>query len=392
MRPPIPDAYWVVPGRLLAGEYPGAKLDEDALPRLAAFAAAGVMSFVDLTEEREGLTPYARLLAPGTRWLRTPIVDQGCPSGDEMRVILDRIDEELARGDGVYLHCWGGHGRTGTVVGCWLVRHGASPEEALARIVELRRELPDAAMSSPENPRQRQVVLEWPQHDPDAALRRALADAAPGLEARAAAKGGVAWLGETKDLQPELVAALAGPFGDRVGKIAKVAVPGWQRVGPVDLTIRREPGERALFLAAELKWGKLDEGVWDLFKLALVAMRTDVDAAYLVTGADAKTWAKGFCGELFADGLHSVTELCRWRYPSGKRRYVWDVMLEGGHDSFPEVVPEPIETRLVARQPLAGGAAEVRAVRVRAVGPRVVPFFEGWPNGDRPRGALRPAV
>ena len=24
-QPPIPDSYWVVPGRLLAGEYPGAR-------------------------------------------------------------------------------------------------------------------------------------------------------------------------------------------------------------------------------------------------------------------------------------------------------------------------------------------------------------------------------
>ena len=34
------------------------------------------------------------------------------------------------------MHCWGGVGRTGTTVGCWLVRHGRSGTEALA---ELRR-------------------------------------------------------------------------------------------------------------------------------------------------------------------------------------------------------------------------------------------------------------
>ena len=31
----------------------------------------------------------------------------------------------------MYLHCWGGVGRTGTVVGCWLVRHGRTGDEAL---------------------------------------------------------------------------------------------------------------------------------------------------------------------------------------------------------------------------------------------------------------------
>jgi protein-tyrosine phosphatase len=55
------------------------------------------------------------------RWIRTPIRDGGCPTIDELRAILDRIDAELARGEVVYVHCGGGHGRTGTVVGCWLV-------------------------------------------------------------------------------------------------------------------------------------------------------------------------------------------------------------------------------------------------------------------------------
>jgi protein-tyrosine phosphatase len=165
--PPIPDSYWIVPGKLLAGEYPGAKLEADAIPRLAAFAAAGVTSFIDVTEEREGLTPYAHLLPPGARWTRLAIRDGGCPAPAEMRIILDRIDDELAGGAVVYLHCWGGHGRTGTVAGCWLVRHGTRPEAALARIDELRREVPDASwMPSPETREQRKLVLEWIVHDP----------------------------------------------------------------------------------------------------------------------------------------------------------------------------------------------------------------------------------
>ena len=37
--------------------------------------------------------------------------------------ILDAIDKALEDGKNVYVHCWGGIGRDGTVVGCWLVRH-----------------------------------------------------------------------------------------------------------------------------------------------------------------------------------------------------------------------------------------------------------------------------
>jgi protein-tyrosine phosphatase len=49
-----------------------------------------------------------------------------------MRAILDTIDGALAEGRTVYFHCWGGIGRTGTVAGCWLVRHGMRGAEALA--------------------------------------------------------------------------------------------------------------------------------------------------------------------------------------------------------------------------------------------------------------------
>ena len=58
---PVPDSYWVVPGRLLAGEYPGAKAEAEARPKLRRFLDAGVTFFLDLTEAGE-LAPYASLL------------------------------------------------------------------------------------------------------------------------------------------------------------------------------------------------------------------------------------------------------------------------------------------------------------------------------------------
>ena len=39
-------------------------------------------------------------------------------------------------GKNVYVYCWGGIGRTSTAVGCWLVRHGMTGDEALAEIAE----------------------------------------------------------------------------------------------------------------------------------------------------------------------------------------------------------------------------------------------------------------
>ena len=157
---PVPDSYWVEPGRLLVGEYPGSVDSGHAKARLAAFRSACITSFVDLTEEGE-LEPYAKLLWPGARWQRLPIRDLGCPTRNEMTAILARVGGELARGEVVYLHCWGGHGRTGTAVGCWLAGQGLSPSHALTRIRWLRRNMPDAGHASPETAEQIRFVLDW---------------------------------------------------------------------------------------------------------------------------------------------------------------------------------------------------------------------------------------
>jgi hypothetical protein len=148
---PTPTSYWVVPGRLLAGCYP-----EDA----AALAAAGVTRFLDLTEEGQ-LAPYVDGLGSGVRWRRFPIRDLGVPTEAELVGILDAIDDGLARGETVYVHCAGGLGRTGTVVACHLVRHGAAPEEALRRVAASIETTEMAGRDSPETDEQMALVRSW---------------------------------------------------------------------------------------------------------------------------------------------------------------------------------------------------------------------------------------
>jgi len=167
---PIPDSYWVEPGRLLAGEYPGAKDDEQARKKLGLILSAGVTLFLDLTEEGEyNLKPYAPFLADGSVALerpvahrRMPVRDGGVPAVEEMRRILDTIDAAVEEGHTVYVHCFGGIGRTGTVVGCYLVRHGMSGRQALAEIARRRQGTPVGYKRSPENDEQEQMVLGWP--------------------------------------------------------------------------------------------------------------------------------------------------------------------------------------------------------------------------------------
>ena len=80
--------------------------------------------------------------------------------------ILDAIDDDLAVGHNVYVHCWGGVGRTGTVVGCWLIRHGyATAGDVLDVVSDLR--IGDAGTGgtrmSPETLEQIDFVVGWEQ-------------------------------------------------------------------------------------------------------------------------------------------------------------------------------------------------------------------------------------
>ena len=167
---PIPNSYWVIQGRFAAGEYPGAVDPHAATDKVRAVLAAGIDFIVDLTEQGE-LLPYryivdeeARRLDRNVEWVGHPIADVSVPhSPGEMAGILEAIDSALAQGRNVYAHCWGGVGRTGTVVGCWLVRHGRTGDEALAELRDLWRGVEKSRYRpvSPETPEQREYVRQW---------------------------------------------------------------------------------------------------------------------------------------------------------------------------------------------------------------------------------------
>jgi protein-tyrosine phosphatase len=167
-RGPIPDSYWLILGTLLAGEYPGTYVEADTREKLAKFLDAGIRTFIDLTEERElsSYEPILQALAAErdieTTHIRQSIRDYDIPrERAQMVSILTTIRDEIAAGRPVYVHCWGGIGRTGTVVGCWLVEQGLSGDEALHRIAELRRGTSDGRVRSPESDEQCRYVREW---------------------------------------------------------------------------------------------------------------------------------------------------------------------------------------------------------------------------------------
>ncbi|MBR3938971.1 MAG: ADP-ribosylglycohydrolase family protein [Bacteroidales bacterium] len=126
---PLNQSYEVLGnGIIYAGEYPGDKNGEFAKHKIEQMYHFGIRHFIDLTEEGE-LRPYNHLLPNDTTYTRFPIVDCGAPKNIEsVQRLLLRI-EELKKMEGyVYVHCWGGVGRTGTIVACYLSQNWEEPE------------------------------------------------------------------------------------------------------------------------------------------------------------------------------------------------------------------------------------------------------------------------
>jgi protein-tyrosine phosphatase len=167
MESPLRDAYWVVDGLLLAGRYAGDYDDEVTRERIGALLEAGIRVVIDLTEPGE-LPAYHDVLreeasARGVQidYVRTPIPDRAVPSSGDLADILRTIDVALAQERPVYVHCQGGIGRTGTIVGCWLAQNGYPGEAALERLAELRSACATGCWPSPETNSQRRMVQRW---------------------------------------------------------------------------------------------------------------------------------------------------------------------------------------------------------------------------------------
>jgi len=177
--------------KILAGQYPGslwsknpihnlrtlfdyiiaiATRNFDALHsvsnRIGSLLNISIRKFVDLTEENE-LKEYANILnAQGTNkkikpiYTKIAIKDKNIPSVVDMEKAL-KILHSASTEKRVYLHCLRGLGRTGTVVGCYLVEKGFTTEEALDEISKLRKGTLGSWWKSPEFNLQINFIKRW---------------------------------------------------------------------------------------------------------------------------------------------------------------------------------------------------------------------------------------
>jgi hypothetical protein len=172
---PFPRFYWVFSGKLLAGCYPGAQNPKEAAVKLTALINCGIRHVINLMEpdetDRSGhrFVPYADSMQSlaskmgiSVTFDQLPVRDLSVPTERHMTRILDQIDLCIKHDKPVYVHCLGGIGRTGTVVGCYLLRHGlATGKNVLDMIRDLRRDTEDSGRESPETREQREMVVGW---------------------------------------------------------------------------------------------------------------------------------------------------------------------------------------------------------------------------------------
>ena len=166
---PLPGSYWVEPGRLLVGEFPGSRSRADTMDRLKQVLAAGITQFVDLTDATElpsyeALLPFATPSGRRVQYMRESIPDHGVPvSAVTMERIVATLRNALDAGEVVYLHCRAGIGRSAMVAACYFVERGMSAEAALEALQKCWKQSAKSQhwVCVPETEDQYEYIREW---------------------------------------------------------------------------------------------------------------------------------------------------------------------------------------------------------------------------------------
>lgn len=149
---------YFIPDKALFGSFPSQQTVDE-------LEGLGVRCFIDLTgTTEEKITPYHTRY----KYIKYPIIDRHIPqdwrSFAQLIVEICNVIKSLGPDEKLYIHCKGGHGRSGILVACILCYyHGIDSDEALRQTAHYHSKRPEMRekwrkLGSPQGKRQRDFV------------------------------------------------------------------------------------------------------------------------------------------------------------------------------------------------------------------------------------------
>jgi atypical dual specificity phosphatase len=124
------DFYWVIRGVIAGMSHPGN--NPEVLERLSDMGIGAVVSLTERPMRADLVRGY------GMEFLHLPVPDFCAPRQEQIDQFVSFSESIVAQDRAVTVHCLAGRGRTGTMLGCFLVRQGMTANEAIDKVRSLR--------------------------------------------------------------------------------------------------------------------------------------------------------------------------------------------------------------------------------------------------------------
>jgi hypothetical protein len=155
---PLIEQNWLIPGHLMIGGYPASytgNISESNEILKALVQVEGIDTFVCLNQEygrnkihpayaddttdscfgKNNIKAYNPIFDKSKNFVHLPIPDMSIAEKSKVKALCENIIQRLQSGERIYLHCSGGHGRSGTIAAIVLCMiYKINPETAFEYI------------------------------------------------------------------------------------------------------------------------------------------------------------------------------------------------------------------------------------------------------------------